>query len=129
MRIAVLVLALAGSAAAQPNRDPEIDRLDQEYARTQDPTAQAAILRKLYAVERKLSGDDSIATSRRKVSLAATLLQIGETSESVRLFEELLASAEKQHGPNSREAMHSIQSLLGAYQVARSFDRADPRFQ
>jgi len=116
-----LVLVFATSvAAADPKADiAQLDKELQKHQLAQDSFSAVKVLRKLYAAQLKLTGDDPVYTWRRKIDLASTLQSIGEYSESIQLFKELLASSEKQHGASSEDTKRALENLRGVYEMRR----------
>ncbi|MBS1120263.1 MAG: cellulose synthase subunit BcsC [Deltaproteobacteria bacterium] len=128
----VIVIAMLGRVAlAQqpPATNAEIDRLDQELRQLQsknDPVAATKVSRKLYESQRKLSGDDSVYTWRRKVELISHLTQTGDYSEAIPLQKELIRAADNQHGADSREVHDAIGPLIGLYTMSRQLEEIEP---
>lgn len=131
--VAVVALLIAHvHAQPAPTRTPEIEALEgslhkQEAA--QDHAGQARTLRKLVVAQRTLSGDDSIYTWRRELSLMSVLDQLGEHGEAIDLKKALLAKAERLHGKESREVRDVLGWLVASYQMSRAYDRIEPVFQ
>src|ERR1043166_4971963 len=89
-----------------PAEQAELAALDQETTALQLKQAKFAagkLARKALALQTKLTGPMSIEVERRKQTLAGILGTIGDFRGQLALDQELLAQAEKQHGPESRE--------------------------
>ncbi|HEU0031801.1 MAG TPA: CHAT domain-containing protein [Kofleriaceae bacterium] len=115
-----------------PAEAAELAKLDKELVDHQVKQANFAavkVARKLYELQKKISGDDALETQRRKQSLAGLFQQTGDYVEAVTLYKELLKSAEKQHGPESREVLWALMPLTGVYWTQNRMDEVDPIYQ
>ena len=109
----------------------EIPKLEQELAahdKVRDRFAAAKTLKKLYAAQRKLSGDDA-ATQKRRIALASALESIGEYSEAGKLDHEILAWAEQHNGRESREVKEALEALRLIAYVRRDFAESERLYQ
>jgi len=147
MRIASWVVAVAVAwsavAVAAPKTPPkgppaksadqtELDALDKDYrdlATKQQNFAVVKVLRKAYDKQKKISGEDSPDTQRRKQLLASMMTVIGDYADATTLYKEMLALAEKQHGAESREVVTLLSSLTGVYWGQSRFDELEPLYQ
>jgi hypothetical protein len=105
---------------ATPQQQAELQRLDQELTQHQVKQATFAALkvaRQLYELQRKATGEDSPEAQRRKQTLAGLMQQTGDYAGAERLFTELLHTAEKLHGPQSREALYALMPMSGVYSI------------
>jgi CHAT domain-containing protein/tetratricopeptide (TPR) repeat protein len=145
--LAVVVCALAvASAAPKPKTPPpktpattpdlahikELQAIDQQmYAlqAKQAYLAAAKLARKTYELEKKASGEDSKETQRRKQTLASMLQLAGDYSESLKLDKEVLATAERLYGPESREVLYAISPIMGPLWQQNRLDELDPLYQ
>jgi tetratricopeptide (TPR) repeat protein len=131
--VALSTLAVPRGARANPTiQDHEIAKLEKEYYDLQVKAAYVpavAIARKLYAAQKKLSGDGSVETRRRKQTLASALQMAGAHAESIALYTELLRVVEKEKGVDSREAMYAWIPLVGLYWAQNRVDELDPIYQ
>jgi CHAT domain-containing protein len=117
----VILMLFAVPAGA----NPEIAKLEQQLAaHPTDAFARVKILKKLYALQKQLTGDD-VYTWRRKIDLASTLQQIGEYAQAAVLFEELVVTAEKQHGAESEDVKRALENLRGVYEMRREHAKVD----
>jgi CHAT domain-containing protein len=130
--------AVARGAPAHPAAPPrqptpaekaELDRLDAELRAAQGKQAwlaAAKVARKLYTLQRQATGEDSIDAQRRKYTLASTLNGAGDWGEALKLYEELLHTAESDHGPESRETLYAIMPINGIYWVQGRYEDLEP---
>lgn len=135
-----LVLVCAG-AAAQPKgigkkptaaQQAELDKLQKELYEHQGKQAHvpaARVAKKLYELQRKASGDDSILTWQRKQALAAALSNAGDYLEAHTLYKEMLRDAEKQHGAESREVLTALSPMTAVFWQQNQLDQLDPIYQ
>jgi CHAT domain-containing protein len=137
---AVACSAVAVAAPKTPPKGPpaksaeqvELDALDKEYLALitkQQNFAVVKVLRKAYDKQKKLSGEDSPDTQRRKQLLASMMTVIGDYADATTLYKEMLALAEKQHGPESREVVTTLSSLTGVYWGQNRVDELEPLYQ
>ncbi|HZJ70765.1 MAG TPA: tetratricopeptide repeat protein, partial [Planctomycetota bacterium] len=91
--------------------------------------AAVKLARKALALQSKLTGPTSIEVERRKQTLAGMLGTIGDYRGQLALDQELLANAEKQHGPESREVMTALAFVIGPYWAANRYDELDAILQ
>src|SRR5262245_9160323 len=116
MRLVVwgVLAALAAGGSGAPASKAELDelaRLDAELRQLQMKQALFAAVkpaRRLYQLQRKISGDGADDTQRRKEVLAIMLHGAGDYAEALALFQELLRDAERDKGADSREAMRFV---------------------
>lgn len=133
--VALLVGWFVAAADAQPLPPPnnaEIDKLDAEQRaneKANDVPAQVATAKKLIAAQIKHSGEDSIYTTRRQLSLSSLLSQAQLWREWVALEKYLVAKAERMHGKSSKEVLEALDRLIGALTMARALDELEPVFQ
>ncbi|MEO8702785.1 MAG: CHAT domain-containing protein [Kofleriaceae bacterium] len=135
------VLALAGQAGAQPKnlgtkptavQQAEIDKLQKELYEHQSKQAYVKavkVARKLYDLQRKASGEDSIWTWQRKQGLASALTIAGDTNESHKLYKEMLVAAEKEYGADSQQALHAMMPMVGMLWSQNRFDELEAVYQ
>src|SRR5262245_42012216 len=105
---AALLAAGTDTPTPTPAEQAEIRQLEHELIQVQTKgnyMAATKVARKLYALQRKVSGDDALITQRRKEVLAAMVNGVGEYAEALTMYQELLKTAEKESGPDSREAL------------------------
>src|SRR5262245_60102079 len=151
MRIVLLIVAWCGLAVAAPKAGPktpppktpaaqtpdqklqqELIALDKQMYELQAKQAYFAavkIARKTYEMQRKAAGEDAAETQRRKQTLATMLNLAGDYSEALKLYKERLATAEKVHGPESREVLWALSPLTGPYWQQNRLDELDPIYQ
>ncbi|MBS1119747.1 MAG: tetratricopeptide repeat protein [Deltaproteobacteria bacterium] len=112
-----------------PAQQAELGKLDQELSGHQSKQAYFAavkVARKLYDLQRKVSGDDAVETQRRKQMLASMLSVAGDYVEADKLYKELLKTAELAHGVSSREAMYALMPLVGPLWQQSRLDELEP---
>lgn len=153
MRVAryvlITVIALCGLASAQPKRGPlpkkapppskvpegkqaEIDKLGLELNILQGKNAYFAMVklaRKIYELQKKLSGEADPRTVSAKQRLASTLQQAGDYAEALKIYREMLKATEKKHGAQSREVSYSLMSLIGLYWSLQQYEQLEPLYQ
>jgi CHAT domain-containing protein/Tfp pilus assembly protein PilF len=138
MRVAACLIAAVvawsslASAAPTPAQKAELEQLDKELTQHQIKQAQFAavkVARKLYALQKKVSGEEADETTRRKQTLAGMLTGIGDYSESLKLYRELLKTIEKTKGPESRDVLMALQSMTGPFWAQNRLDELDPIYQ
>ena len=95
--VAVMVAVIAGSAApahAQKTiQEHEIEKLEKELTDLQIKQATFAavkVARKLYEAQRKITGEESIETQRRKQTLASAMQAAGDHAGSIKLYTDCL---------------------------------------
>jgi CHAT domain-containing protein len=117
---------------ATPQQQAELAKLDKELTQYQIKQATFAALkvaRRLYALQRKATGEDSVEAQRRKQALAGLLQQTGDYAGAERLYTELLHTAEKLHGPNSREVLWALAPMSGVYWGQSRYQELEPIMQ
>ncbi|MBA3455615.1 MAG: CHAT domain-containing protein [Deltaproteobacteria bacterium] len=131
--IALVVAMVAGTAApVHANKtiaEHEIEKLEKELSDLQMKQATFAavkVARKLYEAQRKLTGEESIHTQRRKQTLASAMQTAGDHAGSIKLYAELLQTAEKLNGPDSREALYALMPMVGSYWSQNRLDELEP---
>lgn len=118
----------AASAAAQA----ELAQLDKDITAAQLKQANfaaAKLAHRALALQIQLTGPDSIEAQRRKQILAGMLGLTGDYRGQLALDQELLAAAEKQHGPESREVLTALSFLTGPYWAANRYDELETVIQ
>src|SRR5262245_55218422 len=86
-------------ATPQPAGEPaKLDKELIDHQVKQSNYAALKIAKQLYELQKKISGEDSPDTTRRKQALASLYQQVNDYASAERLFNELLKSAEKLHG-------------------------------
>lgn len=132
--IALVVAVIAGAAApvrAAPKTiaEHEIAKLEKELTDLQMKQATFAavkVARKLYEAQRKITGEESIETQRRKQQLASSMQVAGDHAGSIKLYTELLQLVEKQKGPDSREVLYALMPMVGSYWSQNRLDELEP---
>ena len=132
--VALVVAVIAGAvgparAAPETIAEHEIDKLEKELTDLQIKQATFAavkVARKLYEAQRKLTGEESIETQRRKQQLASSMQSAGDHAGAIRLYTELLRLVEKQKGADSREALYAMMPLVGSYWTQNRLDELEP---
>lgn len=122
----------SGAKGLSPAEQAELEQLDKDYAellRKQAYFAAAKLAKKAVALQITATGADSVEVERRKQTLAGALGWIGDSRGQLMLYRELLAAAEKQHGPESREAENALELLMTPYWAAQRYDELDPLLQ
>lgn len=117
---------------ATPQQQAELQRLDQELTQHQIKQATFAALkvaRQLYELQRKATGEDSLEAQRRKQTLAGLMQQTGDYAGAERLYGELLHTAEKLHGAQSREVLYALMPMSGVYWAQSRYQELDPIMQ
>jgi CHAT domain-containing protein len=110
----------------------ELAQLDKDITGAQVKQANfaaAKLERRALALQIQLTGPDSVEVQRRKQTLAGTLGLIGDYRGQLALDQELLATAEKQHGPESREVLTALSFLTGPYWAANRYDEIETVIQ
>jgi len=128
--VAVIVWSAAPVRAAPKTlAEHEIAKLESELRDLQIKQATFAavkVARKLYEAQRKLTGEGSLDTQRRKQTLASAMQLAGDHAGSIKLYTELLQAVEKQKGPDSREALYAMMPLVGSYWSQNRLDELEP---
>jgi CHAT domain-containing protein len=137
----VATLLWLGTAAAQPRnvgkkptaaQQAELDRLQKELTEHQVKQAYVKaikVAKRLYDLQRKVSGDDSIYTWQRKQTLASMLQSAGDYAAAQTLYKEMLRDAEQQHGPDSREVLTALMPLSGIHWAQGQYAELEPIYQ
>jgi len=134
--IACVVAVFVGSstpvgAAPKTLQEHEIAKLEGELRDLQVKQATFAavkVARKLFDLQRKLTGEDSAETHRRKQTLASALQLAGDHAGSIKLYTEILRSVENQKGADSREALYAMMPLVGSYWSQNRLDELEPLY-
>lgn len=119
-------------ARASAADQAELAQLDQDITAAQLEQANFAAARRAkraLALQTRLTGADSAPVQRRKQTLAGMLGQTGDSRGQLALDQELLAAAEKQHGPESREVLTALAFLAGPYWAAGRHDELETVMQ
>ncbi|MBL0217668.1 MAG: CHAT domain-containing protein [Myxococcales bacterium] len=134
--VAVALLALtfgspAGAVPKTPTKSEQavIDKLDKELTQHQLKQATFAALKvakQVYDLTKKGWGDDAPQTLRIAQTLAGLLTQTGDYAGAVAMYKEMLATTERQHGVDSREAMYALMPLIGPYWAQNRLDDLEP---
>ncbi len=115
-----------------PAQQAELAALDKEMYAHQAKQAYipaAKVARKVYELQRKISGEDALDTQRRKQTLASMLNVSGDYVEANKLYKELLRTAEQQHGVDSREAMYALMPMVGPLWQQNRLDELEAFYQ
>ncbi len=135
-----VALASAGPSASPPTvaktptkaEQAELDALEKELTAADMRHASlesVKIARKLYLAQRKVSGDHGLRTKLRRQTLASKLVMVGDYAEANTLYYESLAEVEQEHGPDSREVLWALASIMGNAWAQMRFDEVDPLLQ
>ncbi len=130
-----LVLAAASVHAAPPPKTPDQLELDKDEKILRDLQAKQAhipaakLAKKIWELQRKISGDDSQITHMRETQYAAELQQSGDDLGSHQLYLDMLADAEKAHGAESREVLYAIAPVLGYFYIQGRYEEVEPYLQ
>jgi CHAT domain-containing protein len=117
---------------ATPAQQAEINKLDKELSDAQIKQAYFAavkIARKLYELQKKATGDDSLEARSRRQSLAGLLNTTGDYAGAEKIYTEILRSVEKEKGPESREALYALMPLAGVYWGQSRYEDLEPLVQ
>jgi CHAT domain-containing protein len=124
-----------GAAAGVPADaagQAELAQLDKDITAAQIKQANfaaAKLAKRALALQIRLTGPDSVEAQRRKQTLAGMLGLTGDHRGQLALDQELLAAAEKQHGPESREVLTALSYLTGPYWAANRYDELETVIQ
>jgi CHAT domain-containing protein/Tfp pilus assembly protein PilF len=124
--------ANSGKPAAGSADQAALAQLDRDITALQIKQANFAavkLVRRALALQVRLTGASSIEAQRRKQMLATLLGVIGDYRGELVLLHELLAQAEKQYGPESREALMQLGLLAGPYWATSRYDDLEPVVQ
>ena len=140
MRKASLVVALSASVAvAKPQPKPpespdqiELRKLepqlrDLEMKQAYVPAAKLA--RKVYELERKVAGDSAPMTKVYLNTLASMLAATGDDIGAHKIYLDVLAAAERDHGPESREVLSAIVPVLTYFYIQGHYEEVEPYVQ
>ena len=130
--VAVIALSAAPVHAQKTLAEHEIAKLEKELTELQIKQATFAavkVARKLYEAQRKITGEESIETQRRKQTLASAMQAAGDHAGSIKLYTELLHSVEKAKGPDSREVLYALMPLVGSYWSQNRLDELGPIYE
>jgi CHAT domain-containing protein/tetratricopeptide (TPR) repeat protein len=122
----------APGKAASGAEQAELAQLDKDITAAQVKQANfaaAKLARRALALQIQLTGPDSAEAQRRKQTLAGMLGLTGDYRGQLALDQELLAAAEHQHGPESREALTALAFLTGPYWAASRYDELETVIQ
>jgi CHAT domain-containing protein len=109
--------------------EEQLRKLDQEYyaqSAKQAYYAAAKIAKKIYDLQVKATGADSIEAERRKQTLAGVLSSAGDYVGAEKLYGEILKATEKRHGPESRETLYALLSYMSIYYAQTRYDELEP---
>ena len=142
MRSAILLCVVAGIASAGPppkppkaQKSPDELELDKDEKIFRDLQAKQAhvpaakLAKKIWDLQRKISGDDAQLTHVRETQYAAELQQSGDDLGAHKLYLDMLADAEKAHGAESREVLYAIAPVLGYFYIQGRYEEVEPYIQ
>jgi len=126
--------APTGAKGKQPTAQQaaELAKLDKELLDHQMKQATFAALKvakQLYELQKQATGEDSPEAQRRKQALASLYQQTNDYGGAERIFAELLKTAEKQHGVESREALYALAPLTGVFWAQSRYEELEPYVQ
>ena len=127
----VVVLCSLAVAAPSPNQKEraklvELDKQILDHQIKQAVFAAAKAAKQAVDIATQVYGDEAPETARRMTTLAGLLQQTGDYPGAIALYKKLLALAEKQHGPDSRQALHALSPMIGALWSLSAFDEVEP---
>jgi CHAT domain-containing protein len=138
----VMVVTAAVASASPPNASPpkkiapadqsELTKLQTELTQAQVKQRYgeaAKIARKLYARTLELYGADAWQTRNHKQALASALTSSADYGEARKVYLELIADAEQQNGPESKEVLMLLTQLAANYTLQKRLDDAEPVYQ
>ena len=145
--VVAVVLVWASAVFAQPKKAPkpprpapvqtksadqlELEQLDKDGYAAMGTTQFTAvkIWKKAYERSKKILGEESPDTQRRKQMLATMLQTTGDYNAAAQLDKEMLLLAEKQHGAESREVFTALSSMVGVVWQGNRLDEVDALYQ
>ncbi|MEJ7596733.1 MAG: CHAT domain-containing protein [Kofleriaceae bacterium] len=113
-------------------KQAEIDKLDLELSTLQTKNAYFAavkLARKIYELQKKLTGEDDPRTVGKKQRLAGALQTAGDYGEALKIYREMLKATEKKHGASSREASYALMPMIGLYWSLQQYEQLEPLYQ
>jgi CHAT domain-containing protein len=125
------VPAATAPAGKQPTaaQAAEIATLEKELRDAQVKQAHFTALkvaRKLYELQKRVTGDDSPQTRQRKQSLASILQMTGDYAGAEKIYTEIWRAVEKEKGPESREALYALMPVTGVYWAQSRYEDLEP---
>jgi len=118
-----------GATTPTPAQQAELTKLEKELTDLQIKQATFAAskaARKLYLATKQIFGENAQQTIMRKQVLAGMLSATGDYTEAEVIYREILAQAEKEHGPDSREVLWAIGPVQSMMWVQNRLDEAEP---
>jgi len=132
--VAIAALGSASRAAPSPTQRQRARLVAVEQELTQHQIKQAFFAavkaaREAYQIAREVYGEEAPETLPRMQTLAALLHQTGDHPGALALYQKLLAIAEKQHGPQSRQALNALVPMFGPLSSQNRYDELEPLAQ
>ena len=112
--------------------DAEIAKLEKELRELQMKQAgfaAAKVARKVYEARKKAHGEDDPMTVSAKQQLAGAVMVTGDYAGAGELYKEMLANAEKQHGPDSKEVLWALGPVTSTLWAQNKLDEVEPYIQ
>ena len=138
LALAIAISFVSATALAQPVAPPpkptpaekaELDQLQaglREFQSRQAFVPAARLAKKRYELERKVYGDAAPQTRGARQELAGVLQASGDDAGANAIYREMLAEAERDHGPNSREVFQTLPMVTSYYMAEGRYDLVDP---
>jgi CHAT domain-containing protein len=107
----------------------ELRKLEQEQSTLQAKQAFVAAIklsRQIVDKKIKLYGKDAREVGYARQSLAGLLNQAGDYGEALAIYKDLVAQAEKEHGPESQEVLWALMAETGPLWATNRVDEIEP---
>ena len=137
----VSAVALGGPAAKAPAPKPvqatpaeqqQINDLQKQMYELQAKSATfpaVKLCKQLLDIEKKIYGEDSMQVRMRKQGLAGLYSMTGDYAGALAVDKDILASAERATGPESRDVQTALMGVSGMLWAQNKLDEAEPYAQ
>jgi CHAT domain-containing protein len=122
----------APAPKVDPKLEAELQKLDNEYSTAsmqQKHFAAVKIAKKLYDLQVKATGADSLMAERRLQTLSIAYSTANDYVNAEKHFKLYLQATEKRHGVNSQEVLYALMMSYGIYYAQQRYDDVEPIFQ
>jgi CHAT domain-containing protein len=120
---------------AAPTVDPkiqaELQKLDTEYSNAsmkQQHFVAVKVAKKLYDLQVKATGADSVEAERRLQTLALAYSSASDYVNAEKSFKLFVQATEKRHGANSQEVLYALMMSYSIYYSQQRYDDVEPIF-
>jgi len=123
--------AVAPAPKVDPKVQAELQKLDQEYyaaTSKQQHFVAVKVAKKLYDLQVKATGPDSLEAERRLQTLALAYSSASDYVNAEKHFKMFLAATEKRHGVDSQEVLYALMMSYSIYYAQQRYEDVEPIF-